>query len=528
MKKLFSILLSAALLVSVLSCTASANDYPQSAHNYENNTRMRWTYTHPEPADCLYVTFSAQSCLAYTRRVDTVTADDPEEKIRDFMDDGFLDEDEREQGDRLYVYDAQGDPVDCFDDDSLAGYTLRIPGSSFSLELVTDGQKTAYGFSIDRISTQVPDDIALIRFHGKDNTLSRLQSVGETVRLPYSQGMQQDGNRILVGWETADGNAWYYNVAHYEDEEWVGFNDTDCVVQGGREYDFYPIYADIAMTKDEVFSFTNGDNGFGDRYHFMRTHYARLFPTWFTTFAFSPEAPLAFIAHLYITLIWPTLHYDGSCCGFPVLELMQHYGKIDLLSRQGAQTLAQLQPDEELLSTISYYNVNAAACHLVNHVGIVRGSAAYSEQLHALYETLASGKPVYFEFYPFTRHPMHALLDGTYGEILAGSHGILLTGAYTDHNGNHILIACDCNHLHYAEGTCDIAYINEDFTEIYTDSFGIGPLDGFSWNETIDQFDAFALKGVSNPFAYHFRLIKNGFSTLRQMAAYLSAKNAAK
>jgi len=223
----------------------------------------------------------------------------------------------------------------------------------------------------------------------------------------------------------------------------------------------------------------------------------------------------------FFTAYWPTFDFEGSCCGFPVTEILQHYGKIDLLSRQGVNSVSELEPDDELTSLINVYNNNCVACHLVNNVAIEPGTEAYTEQLKKLYSEAEAGTPIYFEFYPYSEHPMKAIAQGNAVDIFDGAHGILITGAYTSENGQHVLIACDCNSTSYVNGGCDTVIINEDFTEI---EYWGNTLNGFSWNDDMSQFDSFKLEGVSNPFSWHIAFFCHLIDTLKQLLALFGIK----
>ena len=85
---------------------------------------------------------------------------------------------------------------------------------------------------------------------------------------------------------------------------------------------------------------------------------------------------------------------------------------------------------------------------------------------------MESGTPVYFELYGDGPHLLRRIvLDPlSIAEEFSGltAHGVVLTGAYTDADGNHILIMYDNNSRDYANGSCDIIYIdpNQDLKEV--------------------------------------------------------------
>ena len=345
---------------------------------------------------------------------------------------------------------------------------------------------------------------------------------GSAVTLRSEYAMRQYENRMIVGWRTEDGKTYYYDNTDF----WRADGKTDLVLQSEESCTLYPIWCPIALRKEEVFSFTNSESVFNadvDGYWFTRQHFMRILPNWFCTFALSPFAPIAALLCTFFLFIWPTFPFYGSCSGFSIAALLQHEGKIDLLREQGVSAVCELEPDDTVQSTINYYNIHAVAGLPTNHLALLPGTDEYGKQLHALYDTLESGTPVYFELYGNGPHLLRRLLlqptsiIRQFDDLTA--HGVLLTGAYTDGRGNHILIMYDNNSMRYADGTCSILYIDPDFTQIYS-SYAYSrdyALDGFSWNDSLSQFDSFRTKGVSNPFSWHIRFLKNLPSLLRQV-----------
>ncbi len=374
---------------------------------------------------------------------------------------------------------------------------------------------------------------ASVCYHVDDTVQVQSVRAGRTLTLSSEYAMKQYGSRVLVGWKTESGDTYYYDNTDF----WRSDGSTDLMLQSGETYALYPIWCPIALRKDEVFSFTNSESVFNadlDGYIYTRRDFMRIMPNWFFTFALSPFAPVAAFVCAFELMIWPTLDFNGSCCGFPTAELLQHYGRIDLLSEQGVSSVSELQPDEKIQSIINYYNIHAIPSFLTNHIAALPSSPSYGKELTALYETLAGGTPVYFELYGDGPHLLRrVLLDPVsiateFDELTA--HGVLLTGAYTDGNGNHVLIMNDSNSTKYVSGGCDVLYIDPDFTQIYS-SYAYGrdyALDGFSWNDSVDQFASFKTQGVSNPFAWHVRFLKNLPALTREVFAILKTSDSVK
>ncbi|MBQ6324493.1 MAG: leucine-rich repeat protein, partial [Clostridia bacterium] len=88
----------------------------ESAHPYASNSDETWTYTHPEAAEALEVTFSAKTEL-------------------------------EDECDYLYISDANGDEK-MYTGSELSGRTIVVAGNRFTIRLESDGSVEEYGFKI--------------------------------------------------------------------------------------------------------------------------------------------------------------------------------------------------------------------------------------------------------------------------------------------------------------------------------------------------------------------------------------------
>jgi len=240
-KNALSILLAAALLLSALSIPVTAAQvYPESEHNYQNNTDEIWTYTYPEETDGLYVTFSEETRFSTGYSHNNYLTEEELEGLDEYQLENFI-----RYGyiwswsyDMLYVYYGDNELYGVYSGSELAGVTLYIPGNSFTLELVTDGEDTAYGFSITNISSEVPENRAIVNYHLDDNVYPLVVNDGETITLNPYYCLKQYVDKMLIGWRTSDGRAWNYNVS-----DW-GYEDTCTSIsaRSGETYDLYPVY----------------------------------------------------------------------------------------------------------------------------------------------------------------------------------------------------------------------------------------------------------------------------------------------
>lgn len=514
MKKIISVLLSITMIASLAAFCAQGETYPESAHDYADNTDKTWTYTHPGTPAAIFVTFSEETFVDPGTLRRSLPENYTPEDLEAFVHSGVC----GREGDRIELTDRNDTLVGTYTGDELAGKTIPVPGNRVTIRLVSDESVAGYGFAIRQITDAVPRGFAQVNYHLKDDCFGEVFEAGQTITLNQTYTMRQIGSEMVVGWQTADGKAYTYENTK---DNLSGKTATDLVAADRAVYDLYPVLCPISLTSDDVYSFLNHDDIFNaemEGYIYTPEHYRQFFIDEIATFGLSPFAPAAAVGLTYLALYWPNVSFVGSCTGFALTELLQHYGKIDLLSRQGVSTVRELEPDDELQSAINFYAVQAIPGHVTYRMGIDPGSRAYTEQLHALYDTVASGTPVYFEFYLDEQHPMKTIFKPGSGEISIG-HSIVLTGAYTDANGNHILIAADCNSSNYVSGTCTTLYIDPDFTELHYPTWmeGDKPLDGFSWTEELSQFDALPLEGTPNPVAWYKVFFRNLGSLLSQI-----------
>lgn len=533
MKKILSIILVISLLSGLLALSSFAESaYPESEHNYANNTDKVWTYQGADDTEKMIITFSEDFDLGlyeyYDNRIVIEDKNLTQEVVDAIEKDGYY-----EKGDILQI--LYEDDFEIYYERELAGESILVYGNYFEIRLISDASGTAYGFKIDKIEEikydvnpddddeeepeeeKTPENSGIVNYYidGKIESSEYFYD-GEEIQLDryYHARHKSNENRAIVGWKTENGTELYYKTKYSTDVY------TGIIAQAGKEYNLYPIYCKLGMTTEEVYSFNNTgdvfDHGFVS-YVYTPKIFGRQFIDWLATFGLSPMLPLALIGIVFNTAYWPYMEFDGSCCGFPITTILQHYGKIDLLSEQGVDKVSELKPTEELQSKINFYNNAAEIAHLVNHWAFEPGTEEYTRQLKDLYAALEEGTPVYFEFYPRGDPPLISIADhfknhtdGTFIDSINGAHGILLDGAFTDNEGNHILLGWDNNSEFYSNGRADTLMINADFTEI---SYG-RILNGFAWNEDLSTFESFPTEGLPNPFAWHINFIEHIFELI--------------
>ena len=106
--------------------TVKEPKYPESQHNYENNTDKTWVYTSPINCTALKVTFSEDTVL-------------------------------ENHWDWVYIYDSLGNIIREYTGEELAGKTIQVNGNVMRIGLVTDDDYTKKGFEIVNIRPVNPE-----------------------------------------------------------------------------------------------------------------------------------------------------------------------------------------------------------------------------------------------------------------------------------------------------------------------------------------------------------------------------------
>lgn len=130
----------------------AASQYPESAHPYENNADDVQFYSHPDAADYLKITFSA----------DTET-----EASYDY----------------IYIEDSVNTWQ--FTGTELAGKTIYLKGSTFCITLSSNGSVPAYGYTIESITAASKDEYEMTFFSvSSDGVLTGYSGSGGDVVIP--------------------------------------------------------------------------------------------------------------------------------------------------------------------------------------------------------------------------------------------------------------------------------------------------------------------------------------------------------
>lgn len=286
--------------------------------------------------------------------------------------------------------------------------------------------------------------------------------------------------KALAGWAAEEGGAIVYDI------------DSPVPTDAG-DLDVWAVWTELCLGDDEIFSFNNSpwyfETDAGEGYYMNEDDYRAMQLNLFKTFGPGP-VPSPVMAIVLAT--YPNWEWRGSCYGMSAVAALQHFGKIDVLSLQNASSLSDLESDDDLVSFINYYQSQATTSWLTENKAAVPGSPMYKAQLSELFDTVRNGNLVLFTFYQ--------------GEaFITSGHAVLMTGAYDAANGEHVLIAYDCNEPwdYDADGYDSRFVISDDFSSIsyYGDKLG-----AFNWTKNFDQFESFSIKTDGNPLIWYGRL----------------------
>ncbi len=488
MKKIISILLVFAMLAGVASISVSAEGedysvYPESDHDYANDCWKTWKYIHPEETEGLFVTFSADT----------------------YFEPGFSDEFTNKNGDNITIRPLFEDENQAFNfgdtgsftGDELASKTIYIPASGFSISLYTDESVTAYGFKIDRIDTAIPENTNAICYNLKPNSAGiekyyEFYNEGETVtvadgipsRFRKFAGKFSGGNKYRCGWATEPGGE-------------LAYDDGSTITPNGGVINLYAVYTPLSISADEVFIFQNFSEVF-DRGYFMTPEHHNILlsnarrlglPGWIS-YSFYKD--------------FPQNEFQGACFGLASTVFLQHHGVIDMLSLQeDADTVIELKPTDEVVSTVNYYQALSVMSFLCQNKSYEPGTDGYKKQLKALFDTVSNGNPALLSIYTEERY------------IFGNMHAMLVTGAYTDTEGNHYLLVYEAQ-KDYAERNITVLPVASDFSSLSSRHGS-----AFCWTDDYTHLEAFDMDGEGPIINWYLKFVPQMGILLKMLFRYL-------
>ena len=459
-KKAPALLLSVLLLFTWAVFAAAEGDaLPESAHNYENNANETWFYSLDDAPNGVVITFSEDT----------------------YVEAGY---------DRIELYDENGGFIGNYSGGDLAGASVYVPTVGFSILLITDNSVTAYGFRITDVRAAAADEVSAVTYHScmddiQDVTLTFCSAIAQTASPPE---FEQTGY-YLAGWATKEGGD-------------VRLEPYEIPTAGERE--LWAVWVKLLLDEDEIFDFNNSGFYFNvdgkEHYYITKENYRMMQRNLFKTYGLGPY-PTPIVSTVLAT--YPNWEWEGSCYGISTVTALQHFGLIDVLSLQGAENMAQMQPDENLISYINYYQSQVATSWLTENKASVPGSALYKTQLQNMFQSVQDGKLVMFTFY-------------SGAPLVSNGHTVLLTGAYTNAAGEHVLIAYDNNDpWAYGEAYGVQFTISADWSSIGTEKYYDGKLKAIHWTNDFSQFTSFDINGDGSMLKWHQTYLRHLFRGFR-------------
>ncbi len=483
MKKLLSLILTVIIVVSCVSVSSvyaesseiinvSGDVYPESEHPYQNELRCTWEYTYPSEAEGLYITFSDDTSLNYNY---------------------VYNEEEDEyyyESDYIYLYYYSFDEWYCkeaYCEKDLESNTIYIPGNRFRIVLETSPVGNDYGFSIDKISDEPPENSIVIRYHNNVTEDDDIIDVINCNEAYINDCHYINSGYVFSGWSLEpDGKIVYYP------------ND---IIKEYGVYDLYAVWTKLIIEPEDSFSFRNSSIGYTDPadgdYYMSAEHYIMMLKNLFKTFGLGPiPGPIA----AAVLSTYPTWKFTGSCYGMAASVFLQYHGVADFLSGNNADHLCEVRLTPEVISMVNYYQSQAASSYLCENVASQPGTAFYSENLKNVYETLKNGSPVLLTYY-----------KDDY--LVTMGHTVTLTGAFEDASGNKFVVGYDSNYS-YRYGECHFFRISPDYSKFYNcynspkvteevNNYYNVPVTGFNWTSDYEQFTSFDINGEGDPMVWY-------------------------
>lgn len=346
------------------------------------------------------------------------------------------------------------------------------PASKTVIDIIPDsGDKCV-------IVYHLPDGYTMTKRYSPDDEITAYRYDGKySYYSDYSQG-----NSVLCGWSTEKGGE-------------VDFYIGD-VIPFAQRYDLYPVFTEVMLDMSELYTFRHHFDTEG--YYMNDEDYDRLIKSLYDTMSYTPLYALAIPGSIVLSTM-KNWEWRGSCYGISTTVVLQHLGKLDILSSQNAQCVNDLVLDDKLMSTINYYQAQAGTSFLCENHGYVPGSAIYKTQLKNLIKTVKNGN-------------IALLTVGDVGSpinVIADAHTVVPCGTYDRNDGTHILIVYDCNVRGFAQ-----FIVAPDYSWVKSVDKEFGPI---GWTDDFTHFDSFDINGNSNEISWHAYFIRHlvaNFKTL--------------
>ena len=488
LRKAIALALCAALLFSFGGlCAGAEYPLPESEHDYANDLDQRWEYTYPGEAKGLFVTFSEDTWVEeYSGWI----------RIDDIVDNGVVTvggmgknifPPSFKTGDVIVIYGENDKYIGSYRGNALAGKTIFVPGRSFVIELITDGSVTGYGFKVTKVEPCPDDYIRDITFipGGDEAAFTETFTVADPV--DFDDWYFHREGFAFVGWSDAEGGA-------------IRFDIDDVASVSDVPDTLYGVWVPLALGREEVFSFHNSSWYFDvddeDHYYMTAEDYHAMQANLFKNFGLGPY-PTPVVSIVLAT--YPDWEFAGSCYGMSVVTALQHYGYLDVLSTQNAACLNDMEPDEDLISLINYYQTQTATSFPAENKALVKGSANMRQQFRELYRTVSQGNIAMLTYFA----------EGI--ERLNQGHVILLTGCYTTAKGDMAFIAYDCNYSDYEYGWYDDVFLVPagSSTAVYDGD----NIDAFFWTDDFSRFTSFDIHKKGTPVAWYLSYFRHVIET---------------
>ena len=374
------------------------------------------------------------------------------------------------------LFDETGALMGTYDGDALAGRTLALRGSGFSVYTVSAAGDDALGFGIKTLIPVAPANSFHITYHLSLDGLrdiTRCYDPGAAPKTLSGVGLCNTAYRrlALAGWATEPNG--------------VPVLDPGADFPAGqRDAELWAVWAPVLLGKEETFSFNNSDYYFvnearGEKHYMRKEDYRRMqLNVLLSLGAAGQPAPVYAAVMAYDA----NQKWAGSCYGLALTAALQHAGVVDMLALQNVSSVYELEPDDQLISFINYYHVLQKTDWFIENKAHAEAPFLYKTVLRDMCDALRAGKPVLFSYYPGNMY-------------VSEGHTVLLVGIYEDTAGNHVCVAYDSNEpWNYSDGNYQSVYtVSADYSGVT--SRNADAIRDVSWTSDFDQYRSFDYAG---------------------------------
>ncbi len=274
----------------------------------------------------------------------------------------------------------------------------------------------------------------------------------------------------------------------------VNYDGGETVTEDMNGKTLYAVWTPLLLKSEETFTFSNSSAYFdvnGEDNYYLTPEDEKMIHTNLFKVLLPSAYPTVIVSAVLDT--YPSWGWQGSCYGISTVTALEHFGYTHIRSLQNVENLAQVEPTDEVISFINYYQSQVATSYLCEHKAYKKSPEVYARLLEEMCDSVKKGNIVLFTFYQGDA-------------VITPGHTVLFTGCYENKNGENVLIAYDSNYGSYYYYS---RYINRftvaaDYSDI---SYFGESLGAFQWTDRFTQFESFDIGGEGHSLNWYVSFV---------------------